>query len=69
MELHSSLQSDQMSDAVRKEFDSVLTNHKDLDETKIQEPINPVMALTLFEKIRDEDVPLLLMNKVSHAIF
>ncbi|XP_075250352.1 DNA-directed RNA polymerase III subunit RPC1-like [Convolutriloba macropyga] len=54
---------DQMSDAVRKEFDSVLTNHKDLDETKIQEPINPVMALTLFEKIRDEDVPLLLMNK------
>ena len=69
MELPSSLQSDQMSDAVRKEFDSVLTNHKDLDETKIQEPINPVMALTLFEKIRDEDVPLLLMNKVSHDVF
>ena len=57
---------DRMSESVRKDFENVLANHKDIDETKIQEPLNPVMVLSLFEKIRDEDIALLLMNKVRN---
>ncbi len=56
---------DQLYRDMRKQFETVLVNHKDVDESKIQEPLNPVLVLNLFERIRSEDVPLLLMNRVS----
>ena len=58
-------EADFLNKELKKQFENLLANHKDIDESKIQEPINPVMALNLFEQIRDEDIPLLLMNKVS----
>jgi DNA-directed RNA polymerase III subunit RPC1 len=48
---------------VKSEFSGVLALHKEIDEAKIQEALNPVHALKLFSNIQQEDIPLLFMNK------
>lgn len=60
--------SDQIISEFIAEFDEAIEHNKELENfvnKGTQEMLNPVVVLKLFERITDEDIPLLLMNPDS----